>query len=258
MQIFVIPLDALVTSKSLQHGSNHKVVLTGKDFHYLAHVRRLVPGDRIPACTPDGTRYLMTVTNLEHDRLKASILPTESLAWPPSFPLTIVMAVVKPTAMDLIIRQATELGVATIFPIVTERSIPSTHAQPRVARWQRIARSATQQSGRERPPEIKNPQSVKNLLEAVPVSAIKLLFHPPEVAEIPVNLPPALDPSLEVWLLIGPEGGFSQQELSLISSFGFRRCSLGSTVLRTDTAAVSAITTAQLVLWWGNPQREQQ
>ena len=122
MQIFVIPLDALVASETLQHGSKRKVVLTGKDFHYLAHVRRLVPGDRMPACTPDGTRYLMTVTDLDRDRLKASLLPTKSKEWPPSLPLTIAVAVVKPTAMDLIIRQATELGVAAIVPIVTERS----------------------------------------------------------------------------------------------------------------------------------------
>ena len=257
MQIFVIPLDALVASETLQHGSKRKVVLTGKDFHYLAHVRRLVPGDRIPACTLDGTRYLMTVTDLDRDRLKAALLPTKSKEWPPSLPLTIAVAVVKPTAMNLIIRQATELSVAAIVPIVTERSVSSRHAQPRTPRWQRIARSATQQSGRERPPEIRDPQHMTDLLETVPASAIKLLFHPPEATEVPIDLPPELDPSLEIWLLIGPEGGFSQQELNLISSAGFRRSTLGATVLRTETAVISAITAAQLLLRRENPKREQ-
>lgn len=255
MQRFFVPPETLVATDRGASERERTAMLTGKEFHYLSRVRRLKLGDRLPACTIDGSRYLMTVTNIGRDHLQVSLLLTDERKSVPPLPLNFAQAVVKPLAMDLIIRQATELGVVSIVPVITERSAPSRYAQPRLPRWQRIARNATQQCGREQLPAIEEPRILANLLSAIPVSASKLLFHPPEVTATPIDLPPMLDPTTQIWVLVGPEGGFSNQELERIASAGFRRCALGTTVLRSETAAVAAITATRLLLYQQDPEQ---
>jgi 16S rRNA (uracil1498-N3)-methyltransferase len=251
VQQFVIPHDALVAAGPSE-AVMHTAVLTGEDFHYLAHVRRLGPGDTIPASTPDGSRFAMTVRERGRDRLSVTLRPIGDGAAPPALPMTVAQAVVKPAAMDLIVRQATELGVRRIVPVLTERSMPASHAHPRLPRWQRIGRSASQQSGRSPLPAIEAPRSLPEVLRAATSVAGKLVFQPPEPAEADVDLPDTLDPAEPVWLLLGPEGGFSAAELDRIADAGFRRCALGATVLRAETAVVAAITAVR-VLWHRAP-----
>ena len=248
MQQYLIPECALVAAVPGDSAA-YTAVLTGKDFHYLAHVRRLGPGDSIPASTADGSRFAMTVRERRRDRLSVALLPLadEDRNAPPLLALTLAQAVVKPAAMDIIVRQATELGVAGIVPVLTERSVPAAHAQPRQARWERIARSASQQSGRWPLPSIEAPRSLPEILQAVPDAAGKLVFQPPRHGDADVELPAALDPAEPVWLLLGPEGGFSAAELDRIESAGFRRCALGATVLRAETAAVAAIMAVRVI-----------
>ena len=109
MQQFVIPYEALAAG-GRDAASARAAVLTGRDFHYLAHVRRLRPGDSIPASTADGARFAMTVRNLRRDRLSVTLRPIPEHEPPASMPIIVAQAVVKPAAMDLIVRQATELG----------------------------------------------------------------------------------------------------------------------------------------------------
>ena len=255
MQRFVVPHEALIAAGDGTH-TTRTAVLTAEDFHYLAHVRRLAPGDSLPACTPDGARYVMTVQQRGRDRLQVALRPTAEEEPAPLLSLTVAQAVVKPLAMDLIIRQATELGVAAIVPVVTERSVPRGDAQPRLPRWLRIARSATEQSGRQRLPEIEAPRGLAELLAAAPGRAGKLVFHPPAATEAEMDLPATLDPGAQVWLLLGPEGGFSPPELERIVAAGFRRCALGATVLRAETAVVAAVTATRLLLHRGAAEPE--
>lgn len=254
MQQFVIPEGALVAAVPGDVAA-YTAVLTGKDFHYLAHVRRLGPGDSIPASTADGSRFAMTVRERSRDRLSVALCPLadEGRDTPPILGLTLAQSVVKPAAMDLIVRQATELGVAAIVPVVTERSVPAAQAHPRLPRWQRLGRSASQQSGRWPLAAIEAPRSLPEMLQAVPSSAAKLIFQPPTRGEADVELPDTLVPAEPVWLLLGPEGGFSGAELDRIADAGFHRCALGATVLRAETAVVAAIMTVR-VLWYLAPR----
>ena len=248
MQQYLIPECALVAAVPGDSAA-YTAVLTGKDFHYLAHVRRLAPGDSIPAGTADGSRFAMTVRERSRDRLSVALLPMadDDRNTPPLPAMTLAQAVVKPAAMDLIVRQATELGVAGIVPVLTERSVPAAHAQPRGPRWERIARSASQQSGRRLLPSIEAPRRLPEILQAVPDAAGMLVFQPPQHGGADVELPATLHPAEPVWLLLGPEGGFSAAELDRIDGAGFRRCALGATVLRAETAAVAAITAVRVI-----------
>lgn len=253
MQQFLIPHDALVAAGPSE-AVMHTAVLTGEDFHYLAHVRRLGPGDTIPASTPDGSRFAMTVRERGRDRLSVTLRPIGDGAAPPALPMTVAQAVVKPAAMDLIVRQATELGVRRIVPVLTERSLPASHAHPRLPRWQRIGRSASQQSGRGPLPAIEAPRSLADVLQATPGTAGKLVFQPPPRGDADIDLPDALDPAHPVWLLLGPEGGFAGPELDHIAGAGFRRCALGATVLRAETAVVAAVMAVRLLWHRAAPQ----
>ena len=237
----------------------YTAVLTGKDFHYLAHVRRLGPGDSIPASTANGCRFAMTVRERCRDRLSVSLRPLadEGRDAPPLPALTLAQAVVKPAAMDLIVRQATELGVTGIVPVVTERSVPAAHAHPRQPRWERIARSAGQQSGRWPLPAIEAPRRLPEMLQAVPAAAARLVFHPPAPGDVDVALPETFDPAVPAWLLLGPEGGFSATELDRIDGAGFCRCALGGTVLRAETAVVAAIMAVRMVRHLASPRPAQ-
>ncbi len=248
MQQYLVPECALVAALPGDSAA-YTAVLTGKDFHYLAHVRRLGRGDSITAGTADGSRFAMTVRERYRDRLSVALVPLadEDRNSTPLPALTLAPAVVKPAAMDTIVRQATELGVAGIVPVLTERSVPAAHARPRRPRWERIARSASQQSGLWPLPSIEAPRSLPELLRAVPDAAGKLAFQPPLHGDADVELPATLDPARPVWLLLGPEGGFSAAELDRIDGAGFRRCALGATVLRAETAAVAAIMAVRVV-----------
>lgn len=255
MQQFILPRDALAAGG--RHAAARAAVLTGKDFHYLAHVRRLRPGDSIPASTPDGARFAMTVRERGSDRLSVTLRPIPDEEPPPAMPITVVQAVVKPASMDLIVRQATELGAARIVPLLTDRSAPAGHAHPRLPRWQRIARSAGQQSGRRPLPAIEAACGLAELLQEAPdATAGKLVFQPPARGEAEVDVPDALDPAKPVWLLVGPEGGFTAPELDRIARAGFRRCALGAAVLRAETAAAAAITAVRLLWHRGARQRQ--
>ncbi len=257
MRQFVIPDGALVGAVP-GDAAAYTAVLTGKDFHYLAHVRRLAPGDSIPASTADGSRFAMTVRERGRDRLSVALRPLADggREAPPLPALTLAQAVVKPAAMDLIVRQATELGVAGIVPVVTERSVPAGHAHPRQPRWERIARSASQQSGRWPLPAIEAPRRLPEMLQAVPAAAAKLVCHPPAPGDVDIALPETLDPAVPAWLLLGPEGGFSATELDRIDGAGFRRCALGATVLRAETAVAAAIMAVRVV-WHRAPRPAQ-
>ena len=262
MQQFVIPDDAIAAG-GRNAAAARSAVLTGRDFHYLAHVRRLRPGDSIPASTADGARFAMTVRERGRDRLSVTLRPVLDGPVPDeppaAAPITVVQAVVKPAAMDLIVRQATELGAARIIPVLTDRSAPAGQAHPRLPRWQRIGRSAGQQSGRRPLPAIESPRGLAELLREAElqegVSPGKLVMQPPARGEAAFDLPDTLDPAAPVWLLIGPEGGFSGPELDSMAGAGFRRCSLGAAVLRVETAAVAAIIAVRLLWQRHAPQR---
>ena len=262
MRQFVIPGEAIAAG-GRSAAAARSAVLTGADFHYLAHVRRLRPGDSIPASTADGARYAMTVRERSRDRLSVTLRPVLDGPAPDgpfsderrtAAPITVAQAVVKPAAMDLIVRQATELGAARIIPLLTGRSAPAAQALPRLPRWQRIGRSAAQQSGRRPLPAIEPPRGLAELLRdaALPEAAGKLVLQPPARGEAGFDLPDTLDPAAPVWLLIGPEGGFSAPELDRLAEAGFRRCTLGAATLRAETAAVAAIVAVRL-LWHRHP-----
>ena len=223
-----------------------EVELAGADYHYLVRVRRMAAGGALTVVDGAGTRYRASVTRVTDRTLSLSIGQRQAApaAGLPACRLTLIQALPKGALMDRVVRQATELGVAAIVPVIAARTQgrpePAAAAR-RQARWHRIARQAVQQSGAAAP-SIGPPLELRQYLDQRPPAALELAFHPgaAPLQEVPVRDLP-LQRVLEVRCAVGPEGGFSAAERELFQARGFRGVALQAGVLRVDTAAVAAL-----------------
>ena len=152
--------------------------------------------------------------------------------------------------MDYSLQKATELGVKRISPVLTEYGVvklDGSRAAKRRDHWQKIAESACEQSGRTRPPLIDDPLPLKTWFGAKTKDADVDLILKPGAATPMASLKA---PQTKVCLLVGPEGGFSDGEYDDAEVSGFAAVSLGPRVLRTETAAIAAVTVAESL--WGD------
>jgi 16S rRNA (uracil1498-N3)-methyltransferase len=220
--------------------------------HYLRRVLRLKPGDAIVVFNGAGEERLAVVQTLT--RHKAALATGESLEVLPESPLnlTLIQSLVKADAMDLIVQKATELGVSSIIPVTTDFSVvrlDSERASRRMIHWQRIARSACEQSGRHQPPVIHGPVSLSGCLAGLPDRTTKFVLHPGSAQSLEAAANASPDET-RVAILIGPEGGLSSADRKLAATAGFLAVTLGTRTLRTETAALVACSFAQL--YWGD------
>jgi 16S rRNA (uracil1498-N3)-methyltransferase len=224
--------------------------LSESDLHHLRDVLRLDVGDTIVAVGDDGSSAVVRLTAVTPasaaatviERLPASVVPR----------VVLVQGLAKGEKMDTVIRQATELGIERIVPLSTSRSVvrlDPAKAAVRAARWRRVAAEAAKQSQRTSVPEIAELTDILGLKAALAGVACTLVAW--EDADgaggIGETLADAgIAPDAPVAIVVGPEGGFSAEEVATLVAAGAKVVSLGPTVLRTETAGVVA---AALVLY---------
>ncbi|MCU0526456.1 MAG: 16S rRNA (uracil(1498)-N(3))-methyltransferase [Elainella sp. Prado103] len=218
---------------------DRQISLTEPQQHYLYRVLRLRPGQQFIALDGQGQSWLAT---LQPDRSIALIAETGAAieaATELAIPLTLLIALPK-TGMDDIVRQATELGVQRIVPILSQRTLLQPSPQ-KLERWQRIAQEAAEQSERPIVPEIYSPQ---------PWSEALTQWHSDQTASFICEArghPPHLLTCLSretrpTWTVaIGPEGGWTEDELTQAITIGYQAVSLGSRILRSITAPLVAL-----------------
>jgi 16S rRNA (uracil1498-N3)-methyltransferase len=232
-----------------------RIEIDGRDFHYLAHVRRLRPGGSFLATDGRGRRWRCTVRSLGRQTLQLD-LEEEDAPEPGGPRITLLQALPKSRKMDLIVRQATEAGVSALLPVLSRHSlvrVAGSEAEAdlaRLARWQRVAREAVQQSGRSEAPFIGAVAGLAQAVEALPSDPgreVRLLAHQERIAGHMVHECLAGEVT-SVVLAVGPEGGFAADEVQLLRERGFLPVTFGATVLRTETAALFAVAAVQIVL----------
>jgi 16S rRNA (uracil1498-N3)-methyltransferase len=230
--------------------------ITGAGYHYLVRVRRYTVGTAFPVLVPGGQVVTMRVKAIGPEDLLCVVCeqapehPTD--LFPPLPPILLFQSLPKGAKMDMIIRQATESGVSQIVPFVSGYSVPKIN-HDKLERWNRIVTEARQQSGSRIGTTVREPVDVstalaywKEVAGAYPRAAGLLLHQEPlEPSGFHRCLTP---PPGVIAVAIGPEGGFSPAEVIQFCTLGFVPVVLGSTVLRTETAALSALAAVRVVL----------
>lgn len=229
------------------------VKIKGADVWHITKVLRLGEGDRIYIFDGTGYEYYVFLTERAPKELTGVVLKKEFKGEVESpLKLTLAQALPKADKLDLILQKATELGVHRFIPLKTERveiKIDSKRLESRQERWRRIVVEAAKQSGRVVIPEVDVPISLETLLTR-DYKGVKLLFWEEEKT---VKLRSVLEQQKEVreaLILIGPEGGFSPEEIKKVREKGFHVVSLGPRVLRTESAAI--VVSAILQYEWGD------
>jgi 16S rRNA (uracil1498-N3)-methyltransferase len=239
-------LPRLFLERDLEGGS---LELDEREAHYLGHVLRLGPGDSLVAFNGRGAERIATVTSL---RRRGALLDLKGPRPPlPESPLalTLLQALPKSDAMDLIVQKATELGAYAVRPVFTEFSVvrlDRERRERRVDHWRKIAQSACEQSGRHRPPLVAEPVALADALAALPADNARLALDP--AADSPLDAEPP--PTAALVIAIGPEGGFGPADWRRLDAAHFARVRLGGRVLRAETATLAACAIAQSL--WGD------
>jgi 16S rRNA (uracil1498-N3)-methyltransferase len=223
--------------------SGDTAALTGSNAAHLARVLRAKPGQQFDISLGDRVRR-GTITAVAGDRVEFALgeeLPAATVT-----PITLYLAVFKFDRFEWAVEKCTELGVARIIPLLARRTEAhlASAAAKRVERWRRIALEAAQQSRRLAPPEIADPRKLTQAVETV--DALRIVLAETEQRAMLRDLISGKEELLS--LAIGPEGGWAEEELALFKTAGWQRGSLGATILRAETAAISAVAIASALL----------
>jgi 16S rRNA (uracil1498-N3)-methyltransferase len=210
---------------------------------HLAKVLRARTGDQIILFRGDGREYLGAVESVRGARVTASIGNGSFVDRESPLGVTLVQCVPRGDRMDFIVQKATELGVTRIVPVLSQRSVvrlDAAQAESKAAHWRAVALNACEQCGRNRLPAVDSPIALVSYLGDSACAAPRFLLEPE-------TMPQAATPVIagEVEIAIGPEGGFAPEELDAFRSAGFIRLGLGPRILRTETAAIAALTWLQ-------------
>jgi 16S rRNA (uracil1498-N3)-methyltransferase len=221
--------------------SGSQAILTGRNAEHLSRVLRARIGQQFEVATPEGVR-LGEIIEIQPDRVVFSLSNVEISGASSTLTVHLYLAIFKFDRFEWAVEKCTELGVTAILPVIAARTDAhlAVAAKKRVERWRRIAHEASQQSRRDEVPEVLNPEKLSDALAAAPGKRIVL-----SEAERQQSLSSLLIDCHELSLAIGPEGGWTSSELDLFRSNGWSSASLGSTILRSETAAIAALAITQ-------------
>lgn len=238
-------IPRIYTEQSLQ--PNASITLGPGPSQHIARALRMRVGDPLVLFDGSGGQYPATISALDKKTVTATTGAFDEIERESGLGLHLGIAISRGERMDWVVQKATELGVNSISPLLSERTevrLKGERAGKKVHHWQQVAVSACEQSGRNRIPTIE-PLQTLDAWVAEAQAQLKLVLHP--VADPVVERAGAPD---NIALLVGPEGGLSAAELIAAEQAGFNPLQLGPRILRTETAPLAAI--AVLQARWGD------
>ena len=212
------------------------IKMTGGDVHHIKHVMRLSLKDQVIVNTYDGEAYLTEIETFDKAFVYLNIIEKLKVE-PIHFHLDLGLALTKKDAFELALKKATELGVSGFIPLSTERSIIKINDfEKKRARFFTICKESSEQSERSTVPKIYDLMSLKKLS----LQDYDHLFfaYARETKNNLMKTLKTISSDEKSLVLIGPEGGFSKQEVAWLSHNGFKSISLGQSILRAETAAI--------------------
>lgn len=229
-----------------------KLTLTDEDYNYIARVLRKREGEEITLFNGRGGEFKATIQSITRREILLQVGPFSPINRESSIEIHLFQALAKGEKMEFVLQKATELGVASITPLITERSVlnlKKAQLEKRLERWNNIILSACEQSGLNLPPKLHSPQKIDAI--SLPESAeetIPLLTLSPTAEQNLSEAMTLLNHPSAIAIIIGPEGGLSDTEIRSLEQRSARSVRLGERILRTETAALTVISSLHALM----------
>ncbi len=229
----------------IQAKENDNFLIKGEELHHLVHVLRLESGDKVVGFNNSGGEWLAVIEFITKDSASCRIIEENFPKVEAKTRVYLVMGLAKGEKIEWVIQKGTELGMAGFIPLRTQRSVlqlQGKKAGERVSRWQRIASEAVKQSRRVIEPRIGQVANWEDLEKILPPETQWLIPYEDEKTCSLSNTLHGFNPEYPIAILIGPEGGFSPEEVARARvRLKAQSVSLGPRILRTETAALAAL-----------------
>lgn len=230
---------------------DHEVTISGDDAGHIARVMRSRAGDQLIVSDGLSREALVEITAISPQEVKAAIVEFIKSMSEPWFQVTIAQSLPKGDKMESVIQKCTEIGAVAFLPFVSERTVVQYDAkkeEKRTQRWRKIAKEAAEQAHRSIVPVIGSPVSWKQMLDAAnSFDFVFICYEKENGTQLRSVLRPYVDTlqpdaSSRIMVIVGPEGGFAEFEIEEAEAAGAVSVGLGRRVLRTETAAMAALT----------------
>ena len=235
-RFFINASDVDVNAKS--------IIISGDDVNHIKNVLRAVTGDKLIVSDGSGNEYTVCIDNIYKDKISAAIIEAAKNRTEPPVEVTLFQGIPKSDKMDTIIQKSVELGISRIVPVITERTVVrfdnSRDMEAKVKRWQRISLEAAKQCNRGVVPVVELPLKFDKALEAFREYSLKLI---PYEIEREKGIREYLKEYTEgkICFFIGPEGGFTDNEIDRAIKNDIIPVTLGPRILRTETAGAAVL-----------------
>ncbi|CAH0119634.1 MULTISPECIES: 16S rRNA (uracil(1498)-N(3))-methyltransferase [unclassified Paenibacillus] len=229
----------------------HTVTIVGDDARHLTKVMRARSGEKIVVCDGVSREAVAEIANIGTGSVEAKIIELRPVTQEPWLQVTVAQSLPKGDKMETVIQKCTEIGAVRFIPFVSERTIVQYDAKKetkRLERWSRIAKEAAEQAHRGRIPEVEETNAWKQLLHRFASYDLVLFCYEKEQSgKLRECISPLIHKrdgggTLDVLLVIGPEGGFAEGECLAAEAAGAKPVGLGARILRTETAAMVGLT----------------
>ncbi|MBF0224948.1 MAG: 16S rRNA (uracil(1498)-N(3))-methyltransferase [Desulfobacterales bacterium] len=224
-------------------------VIEGSDARHIKTVLRLKEGDEIELFDGKGFSYDAKILSVKDDKISLSIIEKIKILSESNAHIILAQSMLKENKMDDIIRQITEIGVFEFIPFLSERSISkpdNIRFSARIKRWKKIAKEAVKQCRRSFLPNIYEIMTFDEVISYSKDLDLKIIFWEKESSPICKELLLYKD-KMKIIIVLGPEGGFTEEEVDKAKQYGFYSSSLGPRILRSETAAITACSIIQYV-----------
>jgi len=235
-------LTRVYVEEELQSGA--RILVTGTAANHVMRVLRLRAGDEVTLFNGRGGEFAARLEEFRRDAVHAVVGEGRPGDRESPLPLTLAQGVSRGERMDWILQKSTELGASRIAPVLTERSVvrlDARQAERKRQHWRGIAIAACEQSGRNRLPDVADPVGFHDFIAGCSADSTRLLLSPlagRDLDDLEVR-------ASGVTVLIGPEGGLTDLEQETALHAGFTAVRMGPRILRTETAAIAALTILQ-------------
>ena len=219
------------------------VRISGEEFKHIVKVLRYKEGNNIELFDENYVTHQAVIKDISSKDLVAEISTSKLVKIESNLNINLYQAITKGNKMDLIVQKCGELGVRSITPIYSERTVIQKTGKSK--RWSKIAVESCKQSGRTKPLTINGPNSFKEIIKSLSENDLNLLFYENNTVSLKTFLENIQIKNSTVNLVIGPEGGFSEEEIMKAKQQKVNILGLGPRILRAETAAIAAVSIIQ-------------